>query len=275
MKASRFTAAHQSMTFSRRMMLVGGAQAAFGGVLIARLGYLSIAQNEHYQLLSESNRVQLIIVPPRRGWIVDRDGKPIAINRSDFRVDIIPEQLERPTETLRTLTQTARAYRPTTSTASSRRSRRRAATSRSRSPRMSPTTNMPRSPSACPKCRASSRCAASRASTRPGRRSGIWSAMSAPPRPRNMRQEKNPLLVTPGFKIGKEGLEKTLEKQLRGQPGGQRVELTARGKLVRELEPKPDRSGADGPAVDRRRACRNSPRGGWARNRAAARSSTA
>src|SRR4029453_13006324 len=102
--AKRYTAAHQSITFSRRMMLVGGAQAALGGALIARLGYLSIAQNEHYQLLSESNRVQLIIVPPRRGWIIDRAGKPIAINRSDFRVDIIPEQLEHPTETLRTLT---------------------------------------------------------------------------------------------------------------------------------------------------------------------------
>jgi penicillin-binding protein 2 len=56
-------------------------------------------------------------------------------------------------------------------------------------------------------------------------------------------QEKNPLLITPGFKIGKEGLEKTLEMNLRGEPGGQRVELTARGKLIRELEPKPDRSG--------------------------------
>ena len=51
------------------------------------------------------------------------------------------------------------------------------------------------------------------------------------------------MLITPGFKIGKEGLEKTLEKTLRGTPGGQRVELTARGKLVRELTPKPDRSG--------------------------------
>ena len=70
--------------------------------------------------MSESNRVQLIVVPPRRGWIVDRNGKPIAINRSDFRVDIIPEQLERPTETLRLLTQLLEADRPTTSTASSR-----------------------------------------------------------------------------------------------------------------------------------------------------------
>ena len=45
------------------------------------------------------------------------------------------------------------------------------------------------------------------------------------------------------MKIGKEGLEQTLESTLRGEPGGQRVEVTARGKLVKELDPKPDRSG--------------------------------
>src|SRR3954465_1433323 len=92
-KHVRFTNAHQSITFSRRMMLLGGAQAAVGTVLIGRMGWLSIAQNAKYQLLSESNRVQLIPVPPRRGWIIDRAGKPIAINRSSFRVDIIPQQL--------------------------------------------------------------------------------------------------------------------------------------------------------------------------------------
>ena len=93
MKHMRITTAHQSITFSRRMMLLGGAQAAVGGLLIGRMGWLAIAQNEKYNLLSESNRVQLIPVPPRRGWIIDRNGKPIAINRSSFRVDIIPQQL--------------------------------------------------------------------------------------------------------------------------------------------------------------------------------------
>src|SRR5689334_3062702 len=93
MKHVRFTNAHQSITFSRRMMLLGGAQAAVGTMLIGRMGWLSIAQNEKYQLLSESNRVQLIPVPPRRGWIIDRDGKPIAINKASFRVDIIPQQM--------------------------------------------------------------------------------------------------------------------------------------------------------------------------------------
>ena len=68
--------------------------------------------------------------------------------------------------------------------------------------------------------------------------------MSARPIAKEYEAEnKNPLLLIPGFKIGKEGLEKTLEPYLRGTPGGQRVEVTARGKLVKELDPKPDRSG--------------------------------
>ena len=86
----RVTSAYQNLVFSRRMLIVGGAQAAVGVALIGRLGWLAVAENEKYNLLSEDNRVQLIIVPPRRGWIVDRFGKPIAINRSDFRVDLIP-----------------------------------------------------------------------------------------------------------------------------------------------------------------------------------------
>jgi penicillin-binding protein 2 len=76
---------------------------ALGAVLIGRMGWLSVAQNEKYQLLSESNRVQLSPVSPRRGWIIDRFGKPIAINRSSFRIDIIPQQLEDPEKTLKTV----------------------------------------------------------------------------------------------------------------------------------------------------------------------------
>src|SRR6185369_13625847 len=91
----RLTTVHQSLTFSRRMMLLGGGQAAIGSLLIGRMGWLAIAQNQKYQLLSERNRVQVIPVAPRRGWIIDRNGKPIAINRASFRVDIIPQQLEK------------------------------------------------------------------------------------------------------------------------------------------------------------------------------------
>ena len=42
MKPNNYTSAHQSITYSRRMMLVGGAQVALGAALITRLGYLSV-----------------------------------------------------------------------------------------------------------------------------------------------------------------------------------------------------------------------------------------
>src|SRR3546814_20962124 len=81
-------------------MMLGGAQAAMGVVLAGRMAWLSIAENKHYQLLSESNRINNTVIPPRRGWIVDRNGHPIADNRTDFRVDIIPDRLENKERTL-------------------------------------------------------------------------------------------------------------------------------------------------------------------------------
>ena len=99
------TQAAQAYSFSRRAWLLGAAQAGVGGLLIGRMGWLAIAENEHYNLLSESNRVSLTMIPPRRGWIVDRHGQPIANNRADFRVDVIPDRLEDKDRTLALLRQ--------------------------------------------------------------------------------------------------------------------------------------------------------------------------
>ena len=243
MKPIRITNAHQSITFSRRMLLLGGAQAAIGGLLIGRLGWLAVAQNAKYQLLSESNRVQLIPVPPRRGWLIDRNGKPIAINKASFRVDIIPQQLvDAPkvvaevadllklppdeVDRIKRELETSRGFQPV-SVADSVPYEQYAAI----------TVRLPDLPGV----------AASRGFTRfyPGGSTvgqlvgyvGTASAIEYE------KENKNPLLLIPGVKIGKEGLEKTLEPVLRGEPGGQRVEVTARGRLVKELDPKPDRSG--------------------------------
>ncbi|MBJ7389680.1 MAG: penicillin-binding protein 2, partial [Sphingomonadaceae bacterium] len=46
-----------------------------------------------------------------------------------------------------------------------------------------------------------------------------------------------------GFKVGKDGLEKTLEDRLQGEPGAKRTEVTARGKIVRDLTTRPDTPG--------------------------------
>ncbi len=69
-------------------------------------------------------------------------------------------------------------------------------------------------------------------------------------------KERNPLLITPGFKIGKDGLEKQFEQTLRGEPGARRVEVTASGEIVRDLETREDVQGKpikltiDGPLQD-------------------------
>ena len=243
MKHMRITTAHQSMTFSRRMMLLKGAQVAVGGLLIGRMGYLSIAQNQKYQLLSESNRVQLIPVPPRRGWIIDRKGKPIAINRSSFRVDIIPQQL---TDGPRVVSTVASLLQLPPDEIE--RINRELATSRGFQP-VSVADNVPYEQYAAITVRMPELpgVAASRGFTRfypaasaVGQLVGYVGAANTK---EYEAENKNPLLLVPGVKIGKEGLEKTLERTLRGQPGGQRVEVTARGKLIKELDPKPDRSG--------------------------------
>jgi penicillin-binding protein 2 len=239
----RLTTAHQSITFSRRMLLLGGAQAGIGALLIGRMGWLSIAQNEKYQLLSESNRVQLIPVPPRRGWIIDRYGKPIAINKASFRVDIIPQQLVDPPKVIANVAELL-ALPPDEVD----RIKRELAVSRGFQP-VSVADNIPYEQYAAITVRLPELpgVAASRGFTRSypagsavGQLVGYVGAASVD---EYEKENKNPLLLIPGVKIGKEGLEKTLEMTLRGQPGGQRVEVTAKGRLVKELDPKPDRSG--------------------------------
>src|SRR6185437_15193523 len=243
MKHMRITTAHQSITFSRRMMLLGGAQVALGGLLVGRMGWLSIAQNEKYQLLSENNRVQLIPVPPRRGWIIDRYGKPIAINQASFRVDIIPQQLDKSRDII---PEVARLLDLEPDDVD--RIRKELAQSRGFQP-VSVADNVPYEQYAAITVRLPDLpgVAASQGFTRfypggstVGQLVGYVGAASSE---EYEKENKNPLLLVPGVKIGKEGLEKVLEPVLRGQPGGQRVEVTARGKIVKELDPKPDISG--------------------------------
>ena len=73
--------------FERRTFVLGLGQASVGILLAARLGYLAVAENDKYRAASESNRVNLTLIPPRRGWVIDRTGVPLASNRADFRVD--------------------------------------------------------------------------------------------------------------------------------------------------------------------------------------------
>jgi penicillin-binding protein 2 len=91
--APPLTSAALTQRFNRRSVVLGAVQGGVGLLLATRMGYLAIAENEKYKLASESNRVNLTLIPPRRGWILDRRGSPLASNRADYRVDLVPERV--------------------------------------------------------------------------------------------------------------------------------------------------------------------------------------
>jgi penicillin-binding protein 2 len=237
------TESSQLFTFTRRAMVLGGFQAVLGTALAARMAYISIAENERYKLLSESNRVQLRLIPPRRGWIVDRAGQPIAINRSDFRIDLIPDRLKDPDRVIAELTRLlglspdevdrireelkrAAGYQPVPVAENLPFEKYAAVTIR-----------QPELPGVAP-LRAFSRFYPDGAAV-----AHLVGYVGTPNKEEYEKEGKAPLLITPGFKIGKEGIEKTMEPRLRGRPGAERVEVTAGGKLVRPLSTLPDKTG--------------------------------
>lgn len=80
----------QRQMFTRRALLLGGLQLGAGGLLLGRMAWLALAENERYALAAESNRVNVRLIPPRRGWIVDARGEPLAVNRPAYAVELIP-----------------------------------------------------------------------------------------------------------------------------------------------------------------------------------------
>ena len=79
-------------SFSRRVALLAGGQALLFSALAGRMYYLQVVESDRYRLMAEQNRVNLRLLPPLRGKILDRFGQPIAVNDPNYRVVVVPEQ---------------------------------------------------------------------------------------------------------------------------------------------------------------------------------------
>ena len=51
-----------------------------------------VIEAERYATLAEDNRINLRLLPPPRGRIVDRFGVPLAVNQQNYRVVLVREQ---------------------------------------------------------------------------------------------------------------------------------------------------------------------------------------
>ena len=84
----------KSDVINRRMFVIGAAKVILFTGIVVRLFSLQINENKKYLTLSDKNRIREWKLPPTRGNIVDYFNNVIAGNLKVYQLHIIPEQVE-------------------------------------------------------------------------------------------------------------------------------------------------------------------------------------
>lgn len=245
MRRSRAETDASHNKLSRRAALLGGAQLLFMGGLAARMRYLQVDQADQFRLLAEENRINIRLIPPKRGEIFDRNGVRLAQNDPSYRIVLVredapdpeavllrvaelinltPEQTEKALNEMRT----AQRFLPIA-----------IAENVSWDAVSAVSVNAPALPGVTPEV--GSTRVYPRGSTCPCR----W-AVSVRSVKKDLDELENPdaVLRIPRFQIGRINVEAREEALLRGVAGTKQVEVNATGRVMRELERREGQSGA-------------------------------
>ncbi len=218
--------------FSRRALLLGSAQLALFGVLAGRLYYLQVIESDKYQLLAEENRINMRLLPPRRGRILDRFGAELASNRQNYRVLIVAEQTRNVDATLEALSRLIQV-----DDAQRQRVKREIERRRKFVPVMV-AENLSWEDFAKVNLHSLDL---------PGVQLDVGETRDYPygemfshvvgyvGAVSEAELGDDPLLELPGFRIGKSGVEKIYDEKLRGRAGHSQIEVNAYGRAIREL----------------------------------------
>jgi penicillin-binding protein 2 len=228
--------------FTRRALLLGGAKLGLFSALAGRLYYLQVVEADRYRTLSEDNQFNLELLPPIRGRILDRNGQALADNRDNFRIDIVAEQTPDVARTLATLrevvdiedwdfkrvlreTKRKRGFVPIT-----------VVENLSREDISKVAINTPYLPGI--------RIDVGRSRNYPFgatavHLTGYVAAVSEP------ELTGDPVLELPDFRIGKSGIEKRYDLEMRGSSGQRQVEVNALGRIIRKLPGNEGQPGRD------------------------------
>jgi penicillin-binding protein 2 len=85
---------HETQIFNQRVLVAAIFMVFLLLLLLSRLVYLQITNQQHYSTLSENNRVSIRPIAPTRGLIFDRNGVLLAQNLPSFTLVIIPEHVK-------------------------------------------------------------------------------------------------------------------------------------------------------------------------------------
>jgi penicillin-binding protein 2 len=224
--------------FNRRALLAGGFATVGVLGLSARLMMLQLVDNNRYKALSASNQFNYRLVPPPRGRILDRSGVELASNRPTFRLlvsrdevggnvdptldavsSIISIPMLKRKALMRDFNQAGR-YIPVA-----------VAEDMTWDEFARVNARLPELPGVTPDM------GEVRVYNFGGAFAhviGYVSKVSENDLNKAGADEDQQLLHHPGFRIGKQGVEKSLDLQLRGKAGGQKVEVDAKGRVVRK-----------------------------------------
>ena len=231
---------------TRRALMLLGVQLGVAGVLAWRMRDLQILQHEHYALLADENRINLRLIPPARGLVTDRAGVPLAINRRNYRVSLVREQAEDPAAILDRLARMIPIDAETRA-----RVLREIETHSAFVPvvvaehltwddiaRVS--ANAPVLPGVVAEVGLSRYYPL-------GRDTGHVVGYVGPVSESDLAkiEDPDPVLRIPRFQIGKTGVEQKLEDALRGHAGTLRIEVSAAGRVMRELGRNEGTAGSD------------------------------
>ncbi len=221
---------------TRRGLMLLGAQAGIVGALGWRMRDLQIVQNERYHMLAEENRVSLRLIAPARGPILDRHGKLLAGNRQNYRIVMTREQARDPADILDRLGQIIELPVEARERVLREMSARAAfvpvvvAEHLSWEDVVRVAANAPVLPGVEPEVGLSR-------FYPEGYSTAHVVGYVGPVSERDLAalESPDPVLMIPRFQIGKTGVEQRLEPTLRGQAGNQRIEVSAAGRVMREL----------------------------------------
>ncbi len=222
---------------SRRALLLGGTQLAFMGVLGLRMRHMQVVQADEFRMLAEENRINIRLIPPERGLIYDRNGILIAGNEQNYSIVVVREDAGDIGVTIEKLSQLI-AFDPNELDRSIREMER-------RSPFVPVTiadrltwqdfstvaVNAPALPGVTPEVGLSRYYPLGADFAHVLGYVGPVSDYDL-----SKIQDPDPVLQIPKFQIGKIGVEGKLEDNLRGRAGTRRIEVSASGRVMRELD---------------------------------------
>jgi penicillin-binding protein 2 len=222
--------------FHRRAFILGGIAGLGVAALGGRLAYLQLVQTQRYEKLSASNQFNFKLVPPPRGVIVDRNGAILASNRPNFRLLVAHDKGSDPTATLKILS----GFVPLSDERQAR-----LAKDIAHAPRRAPVEvmeDMTWEQFSAINLREVEMpdVTADMSEVRVYPYGGAFAHVIGYVAKVNKEDIKpeganaDPILLHPGFRIGRQGVEKAFDLDLRGKPGAQKVEVDANGREVRQ-----------------------------------------